>query len=368
MRSLVAFICLAQLLSWAAARSPGVPVAPVRDPDCDDLDVEQAALAAVQYVNNNHKHGYKYTLNQVDKARVYQRRPTGEVYVLEIDLVETCCHVLDPTPLENCTVRQLTEHAVEGDCDVSVLKVDNQFMVLNAKCESSPDSAEDVRKICPNCPLLAPLNDTKVVHAVEAALTAFNAQKHNNYFKLQEISRAQFSPLQSSVYTEFVTVPTDCKPIDVIDPAACNPLPNQHGFCKGTLTEKVGGGEDVVATCTVFVAVPAVPAPQPDGIESSLGPAVPAEPAVPAGPPVAAGPAVALGPLLVDAPAVLPAKPILTHLPHHDLRHSIVGGSSFESASGEYGLNAGPVAPGPGPGPAAPAIPLCPGRIRHFKI
>ncbi|XP_051847721.1 alpha-2-HS-glycoprotein [Antechinus flavipes] len=356
MRSLVAFICLAQLLSWAAARSP---VPPVRDPNCDDLDVEQAALAAVQYVNNNHRHGYKYTLNQVDKARVYQRRPSGEIYLLEIDLLETTCHVLDPTPLENCTVRQLAEHAVEGDCDVSVLKVDNQLIVTNAKCESSPDSAEDVHKICPNCPLLAPLNDTKVVHAVDAALTAFNAQNHSNYFKLLEISRAQYSPLQSSVYTEFVTVPTDCAPTGVTDPAACNPLPNQHGFCKATLTEKAGGGEDVAATCTVFAAAPDVPAPQPDGAGPSPGPAV------------AAGPAVALGPLLVDAPAVLPAKPILSHLPHHDLRHSIVGGGSFESASGERGLNAGPVAPGPvapGPGPAAAAIPLCPGRIRHFKV
>ncbi|XP_074154111.1 alpha-2-HS-glycoprotein [Sminthopsis crassicaudata] len=339
MRSLVAFICLAQLLSWATALS----VPPIRDPNCDDPDVEQAALAAVQYVNNNHKHGYKYALNQVDKARVYQRRPSGEMYLLEIDLLETTCHVLDPTPLENCTVRQLAEHAVEGDCDVGVLKVNNQFIVTNAKCESSPDSAEDVRKVCPNCPLLAPLNDTKVVHAVEAALNAFNAQNHSNYFKLLEISRAQYSPLQASVYTEFVTVPTDCAPTGVIDPAACNPLPGQHGFCKATLTQKAGG-EDVAATCTVFAAAPAVP----DGIEPSPEPSV------------------ALPAHLDELHSVLPGNPIVSHLPHHDLRHSILGGASFESASGERGSNPGPAAPGPGP--AAPAIPLCPGRIRHFKI
>lgn len=34
----------------------------------------------------------------------------GEVFELEIDTLETTCHVLDPTPLANCTVRQLTEH------------------------------------------------------------------------------------------------------------------------------------------------------------------------------------------------------------------------------------------------------------------
>lgn len=53
------------------------------------------------------------------------------------------------------------------------------------------DSAEDVLKVCPQCPLLAPLNDTKVVHAVEVALTAFNTQSNGSYFQLVEVSRAQ---------------------------------------------------------------------------------------------------------------------------------------------------------------------------------
>ncbi|XP_036612592.1 alpha-2-HS-glycoprotein [Trichosurus vulpecula] len=371
MRSLVAFICLAQLLSYTPAWSappPPPPPPPVRDPNCDDPDVEQAALAAVQYVNSNHRHGYKYTLNQIDKVRVYQRRPLGEVYVLEMDLLETTCHVLDPTPLKNCIVRQVIEHAVEGDCDVSVLKLDNQFVVSNAKCESSPDSAEDVRKVCPNCALLVPLNDTKVLHAVDAALAAFNAQNHSSYFKLLEISRAQIAPLQSSVYVEFVVVPTDCAPKDMADPAACNLLADQYGFCKATLTEK-DGGEDVAASCTVFGAAPG---PQPDGAGSTVGPTVAAGPTEAARPVVATGPPVVAGPA---RPPVFPAKPILSHLSHHDLRHSIVGAGSFESASGEHGLAPGPKpgVPGPGlgvpgPGLAAPAIPLCPGRIRYFKV
>lgn len=54
-----------------------------------------------------------------------------------------------------------------------------------------PDSAEDVRKFCPRCPLLARFNDTNVVHTVKTALAAFNAQHNGTYFKLVEISRAQ---------------------------------------------------------------------------------------------------------------------------------------------------------------------------------
>lgn len=45
--------------------------------------------------------------------------------------------------------------------------------------------------MCPTCPLLAPLNDTRVVHAAEAALAAFNAQNNGSYYQLLEISRAQ---------------------------------------------------------------------------------------------------------------------------------------------------------------------------------
>lgn len=53
------------------------------------------------------------------------------------------------------------------------------------------DSREDVRKVCPQCPLLTPVNNTKVVHAANAALAAFNAQNNGSHFELLEISRAQ---------------------------------------------------------------------------------------------------------------------------------------------------------------------------------
>ena len=43
----------------------------------------------------------------------------GEVFEIEIDTLETTCHVLDPTPVVNCSVRQLTEH-VSGTLRVTV--------------------------------------------------------------------------------------------------------------------------------------------------------------------------------------------------------------------------------------------------------
>ncbi|XP_002914863.3 alpha-2-HS-glycoprotein [Ailuropoda melanoleuca] len=364
MRSLALLLCLAQLCSCRSI--PLGTALTYRQLNCDDPETEQAALAAVDYINSHMLQGYKHTLNQIDKVKVWPRRPMGEVFELEIDTLETTCHVLDPTPLANCSVRQLVEHAVEGDCDFQVLKQDGQFSVLFAKCDSSPDSAEDVRRLCPGCPLLAPLNDTKVVHAVDVALTAFNAQSNGSYFRLLEVSRAQLVPLPPSTYVEFAVAATDCAAKDVTDPAKCNLLAEkQYGFCKATLTEKVGG-EDVAVTCTVFQTQPLLPQPQPEGPDAvAVDPR--ADPAVPvpsqADVPVAS---LVVGPVV----AAVPEAPLPGHRTHYDLRRAFTGVVSEESASGEaVHVEKGPTVVQPGIAVVPdPALRPCPGRIRYFKV
>ncbi|CAK7298561.1 alpha-2-HS-glycoprotein [Vulpes vulpes] len=365
MKSLALFLCLAQL--WGCHSVPVGPALVYRELDCDDPETEQAALVAVDYINNHVLRGYKHTLNQIDKVKVWPRRPMGEVFELEIDTLETTCHVLDPTPLANCTVRPQMQHAVEGDCDFRLLKQDGQFTVLFAKCDSSPDSAEDVRKVCPQCPLLAPLNDTRVVHAVDAALTAFNAQSNGSYFRLVEVSRAQLTPLPPSTYVEFAVAATDCVAAEVTDPAKCNLLAEkQYGFCKATLTEKVGG-EDVAVTCTVFQTQPLIPQPQPDGTEA-VGPTVVADPGVtvPEASPDLPAAALVVGPVVV----AIPEAPLPEHRAHYDLRHAFMGVASVESASGEaFHVGKVPKVVQPDVAVAAgPVVHPCPGRIRHFKI
>ncbi|XP_028925083.1 alpha-2-HS-glycoprotein isoform X2 [Ornithorhynchus anatinus] len=251
MRFFIVLIGLAQLPNRAAA-APNA--GPFRYLDCDDPQAEEVAAEAVRYVNSHSRRGYKYALNQIDKVKVWQRRPFGELFDLELDLLETECHVLDPTPLENCTVRSLTDHAVEGDCDIKLMKVKGTFTVQSAKCESSPDSAEDVLKVCPDCSLLTRLNDTAVTHAVEAALAKFNSENNGSYFRLLEISRAKKVNLPPSTVVEFAVGATDCAAREVSDPAKCNLVvgPEQSGFCKASLFYRVGGGEEVQVGCVVF--------------------------------------------------------------------------------------------------------------------
>uniref|UniRef100_A0A8C8ZYY3 Alpha-2-HS-glycoprotein n=1 Tax=Prolemur simus TaxID=1328070 RepID=A0A8C8ZYY3_PROSS len=364
MKSLILLLYLAQL--WGCHSAPHGPELTYRQLNCDDPETEQVAQVAVDYINSHLLQGYKHTLNQIDKVKVWPRRPFGETFELEIDTLETTCHVLDPTPVANCTVRQLVEHAVEGDCDFRVLKQDGQFSVMFAKCDSSPDSAEDVRKVCPDCPLLAPFNHSRVVHAVEAALAAFNTQSNGTYFQLVEISRAQFVPLPVSTRVEFAVAATDCVAKEVTDPAKCNLLAEkQYGFCKATVTEKVGQ-EDVVVTCTLFQTQPVVPQPQPDGTHGVVPTSAPVDPAAsvspPAGPPAAS---LVVGPMVVAAHSRPPM-----HQAHYDLRHAFSGVASVESASGEtFHLGKSPPVVQPGvAGAAGPVVPPCPGRIRYFKV
>ncbi|XP_045439730.1 alpha-2-HS-glycoprotein [Pipistrellus kuhlii] len=340
MKSLILVFCLAQLWGCHAVSPPMIGLL-YREVNCDDPESEQAAMVAMDYLNKNLFRGYKHALNRIEKVKVWPRRPFGEVFEMELDTLETTCHALDPTPAANCSVRPLVEHAVEGDCDFRVLKQAGQFTVLSVKCDSSPDSREDLKKMCPDCPVLAPLNHTKVVHAADAALKAFNTQTNGSYFQLVELTRANIGYLSRTTYVEFAMAATDCAAQEVTDPTKCNLLAEkQYGFCKGTVTE-IPRQEKVSVTCTVFP-----PQTQPDNS------------------PVASPPPATL---LAAPEALGPLPPLPANRAHHDLRYFLMGTASVESASGEAGKAPSVVQPSV-PVAAGPVVHPCPGRYRHFKV
>lgn len=53
------------------------------------------------------------------------------------------------------------------------------------------DSSEDVLQLCPDCPLLASLNNTEVLTAVTTALNDHNSKTADAYLRLLEIGRAK---------------------------------------------------------------------------------------------------------------------------------------------------------------------------------
>ncbi|KAJ1087775.1 hypothetical protein NDU88_000938 [Pleurodeles waltl] len=341
MKLFVAAILAAQLLSCTAVSLLPSPTA--RALDCDDPETEAAAWAAITHINANQQQGYKHTLNRIESVKILLRRSNEEVFILELDLLETTCHALSPTLLDDCPVRPLVEHAVEGDCDVKLSKLDGNFTVIGYRCKSEPDSAEDIASICPDCPVLAPLNDTQVAQAVDTLLQQVNSPDDNVYFLFHEIGRARIWTVpENSVELEFVVVATNCTTEDAKNATeSCVRLSGddeQYGFCVGIVQDDP---ELNLVNCTSFkpkVAVSAHPGP--------LG------------------------------------NPAVAGHSHHHFHHVHLTSSSEESSSSEMVPPTTPPAQPADPTAAnvivkrslvvepIPAVPfpVCPGKTRFFKV
>ncbi|NWR36573.1 FETUA protein, partial [Tachuris rubrigastra] len=344
MKALIALILLVQLPIHKA-----VPAAPPAPLGCDDPESEAAAEVAVNYINGHSHHGYKFALNRIEDVRVVPQGPNNDIIFLELDLLETKCPILSPTPLANCTVRSFTEHAVEGDCDVKLQKLDGTISVLASKCHSHADSSEDISKVCPDCPLLASLNNTEVLETVSAALNDFNSQTTGPYLRLLEIGRGkiQYHPAHI-VAVEFAVGATNCSAEEAkVNVGACQLLPEDQsnfGFCMGTMVKLPTQSLEV--DCKLYGHQPGVTY-------------------------VNAG---------QDTSAGLP--PSAVGFRNHDLRLSYHNPLASESSSSEMFrsmLSAKPVAKRavaeaaqhdkvPRPVGFVPPPPPCPGKIRHFDI
>ncbi|XP_007434930.1 alpha-2-HS-glycoprotein [Python bivittatus] len=233
MNSLIALVLLGQILGCTLSHHL------LPQSDCNSEEAEHYAEEGVHYINTHNLHGYKQTLNIIKDLHVLPRRPHGKVIFTELNLLETRCHVLDPTPVENCTVRTQEEHAVEADCDVKLLSDEGVTKVVAVKCHSSPDSVEDVKKLGPNYPILLPLNDPRVVEVVEYVLHKHNEQQPDHVFEVLEITRGQHKHEPESYYVEFVFVETNCSEQESHDAHHdCHPkaAADAHvGFCKATV-------------------------------------------------------------------------------------------------------------------------------------
>ncbi|XP_043926584.1 alpha-2-HS-glycoprotein [Protopterus annectens] len=306
---------------------------------CDDPEVEQAAAIAVDYMNANQKQGYKFALNRIDDVKVFAAGNFGEMFEVDLDLLETRCHVSNPTPLQNCPVRQMVEHPVESDCEVHMSKANGAFQVMNHICKTVAESAEDVTDVCPGCALLAPLNESSVVQAVDAALLKFNQVGNQAHlFKLAEVGRAKIQNFPAkSVILELAIVETNCPantPNSVIaDCAELTAIPAHRGFCNSVVS-----GDSVDIQCEIYNAQSAAIAltenkdtPVAVAVQTET-PAV-QDPAVP----VQKSDATQQQQASVDAPA---------DVIHKQVKRTLV-------------------APEAAPG-GVPTLPRCPGRIRFF--
>ncbi|XP_069020758.1 alpha-2-HS-glycoprotein 2 [Embiotoca jacksoni] len=234
-------------------------------PLCDSPEAEEVALAAQDYLNAQHTHGYKYALNRIDDIKLFTKPDEDDTYVLEVDLLETDCHVLDPTPVANCTVRPKAITAVEGDCDVVLKKVGGALTVTAFKCKTEV-STEDM---CLGCPTLLPLNHTAALDFVHASLGTFNNMSGNASFMILEVGRMSSQVVSGGpIYiAEYVVTEANC----IDDP--CMPL-NDTMAARGICTAK-GLNADHSVDCKMFrTLMPIVDANTSAPAEPALPPVV----------------------------------------------------------------------------------------------
>ncbi|XP_061746483.1 alpha-2-HS-glycoprotein-like isoform X2 [Nerophis ophidion] len=217
----------------------------VLEPECDSPEAEEAALAAQDYLNAQHSHGYKYALNRIEDIKILTNTEGDNTYVVELDLLETDCHVLDPTPVANCTVRPKVLTAVEGDCDVALKRVGGKLTVKAFKCKTE-ESTED---LCLGCPSLLPLNHTTALDFVRASLATFNNFTANTTYALLEVGRMSTQIVSGGpqYFAEYVVAEANCTK-DV-----CAPL------TEGVITHGICSAKGVTAAHTVNCKTFSVP-------------------------------------------------------------------------------------------------------------
>ncbi|KAK7162746.1 hypothetical protein R3I93_006937 [Phoxinus phoxinus] len=237
----VAVLGLLVMGSWAQGVMPTFSL-----PPCDSPEAEAAALVAQDFLNAQHTHGYKYALNRIEKIKILSKPGQADTYLLELDLLETTCHVLDPTPVSQCPVRQKHTMAVEADCDFALTNTTQGLSVVAFKCKTETESQEE----CLGCPSLVPFNDTDGFQLIENSLDSFNKNNTlNTKFALLEIGRmaSQIVSGGHKYFAEYAIIGTNCTSYDEDICIPQNHTVAIHGLC---LAEGSANLNDV--DCKIF--------------------------------------------------------------------------------------------------------------------
>uniref|UniRef100_A0A8B9KKZ2 Si:ch211-262h13.5 n=1 Tax=Astyanax mexicanus TaxID=7994 RepID=A0A8B9KKZ2_ASTMX len=169
MQSLAWAFLMLQCLGATATHLSPVP--------CDDKSVDKLARLAMTYINEDRKTGYKFALNRIYNVHVHPQGPAGKVYYLDLDVLETKCHILSPKSWKRCDIRPFMETQISGNCNTTVLHTPEGFSYLHSyDCTLVPDPPEKLQRTCPDCPLLLAVDSETAVSTARTTLHKHNHQ------------------------------------------------------------------------------------------------------------------------------------------------------------------------------------------------
>ncbi|KAI5101695.1 hypothetical protein C0J45_8898, partial [Silurus meridionalis] len=222
---------------------------------CDDKSVMKLARLAVNYINEDRQEGYKFALNRVFNVHVHPQGPAGKVYYLDLDVLETKCHVLSRKSWKRCDIRPFMETQITGNCNTTILHTPDGFSYLYSyDCTLVPAPTEKLQKTCPDCPLLLPVDSDRAVSSAKITLRSYNGQSTLPVqLTVAAITRAshQVSPVAAS-FVEFTVQECSEPPLDE---ALCVPADagkGAIGFCVGAVFGAEATPTDVKVSCEIF--------------------------------------------------------------------------------------------------------------------
>ncbi|XP_034084852.1 alpha-2-HS-glycoprotein-like [Gymnodraco acuticeps] len=231
--ALLLLLCCTALLCSAAPA-----VGPVT---CREDGGAAAARMAAHHIDENHDHGYKFKLSEIKGSKVEQVHGGCKIQ-LQLDLMETTCHNINPMHFEDCVIRDVTDWEVMANCSVSMSVRSGDARVTNYHCDTRKVlTHREMAGICPDCSHLISLHDPDGMKSVKEAVQIVNGNTNNqNYFILKDVGRIVIgSILGSNLFyaAAIALVESHCPMGSSILPEVCRPLcPDRarHAFCHST--------------------------------------------------------------------------------------------------------------------------------------
>ncbi|XP_023699736.2 fetuin B [Paramormyrops kingsleyae] len=234
------------LLLLLCACAHGAPKERPTPASCKDPAALGAAKQAMAMINQDRKQGYVLSLNRLCNVNQMQRGPTGVVYYLTMDVLETTCHVLSKIDRDSCDVREPMMDYGQCKAIIYINRVQREVTLHSYSCSVRPVPVSRMFEICPDCPPKVPLDGENVLETTKQALEEFNRKSGlANYFALLNVTRAT---AQRGIgifdFVEFIIQETVCANNTNITEAANCKLLNcefaHKGFCKGSKSEVMG--------------------------------------------------------------------------------------------------------------------------------
>ncbi|KAM9818440.1 alpha-2-HS-glycoprotein-like [Syngnathus typhle] len=262
-------VCRFVLLLWCAATLSGLAAANTLPlVTCDDDSAMAAAGMAVRRINDNHQHGFKFNLQEVQSSS-YQQFSGGCHIDVNVKLVQTKCHFTNPKPVDQCKLWQQNERGAVATCSVEFWVMWGVAKITKYECTTRPEltNAESLTT-CPDCPRLLPLDEPTAVKAVHNAVVKFNIEStRHNYFTLMEVAHVttrDLARIGTITWLKFALVETMCPRGARSTFVACVPLcPDRayHAFCQTAYYNSYGQVGEL--DCEIYP--PKNPGPYPTG-------------------------------------------------------------------------------------------------------